>query len=247
MLTVRVDDRAAQRYLRTLERRQWPFALSLALNTAAKEGQAATRRALPQRFTIAPGREKFLARLVRIGRSDWARKDRLQATIRINEGESSSGKDRSHILGRHQAGGVRIASDPMRPFFIPTQAIRAGDRDLPPRRLYPSALRLTEQRSVSGSLPIRSRLTSGNRVTFIGKRNTFMLHPSFQRGVTERQWGIYRRLSPRRGDIEMIWAMRKRITLRPRLRFYETVSETVATRFDALVAAAVARATRTSR
>lgn len=247
MFAVRVDEKDVMRHLRALERRQWPFALALAINRAAKEGQSATRAALPQRFSIAAGREKFLERLVRIGREDWARKDRLQATIRINERDTGTGKDRSQILGRHQAGGVRTATDPMRPFFIPTQAIRAGDRDLPPRSLYPTSLGLFERRGVTGLTPIKSRLSKRGKVIFEGKRGTFLLHPSFQSGITERQWGIYRRLSSRRGDIELIWAMRRRITLPPRLRFYETVQSTVNARFDQLVADAVARAVRTSR
>ncbi|MGN6104068.1 MAG: hypothetical protein ACTHU0_03115 [Kofleriaceae bacterium] len=236
--------------------------MSKALNTLAKVGQQQVRSTLdPQHFTIAPSRRAFLERLVRINRGDWATKTKPWVTIGINQGETGTGKDRSQILGRHEAGGERDATDPMKPFFIPTEELRTGARDLPPRSMYPTALRVMEGRGIvsytvvngkrkglHGTLRIQSRTTARGKVQIQGKRDTFVMGALGPQDLRNpKAWGIWRRTGPGKRDIEPIWWFRRSIHLTPRLQFGKTVAAVVDAQWQGAMVAALDDAMRTAR
>lgn len=243
-IELKTDDVIAD--LTALQKVQLPFAESLAINQVTRMGQKAVQESLRSNFTIAPDRLKFLQRTIRFDRANWATKDKLYAKMGINEGESGrSDKDRPDILGRHETGGTRTASNPLHPFFLPTKELRQGAYDVPPRSMYPTSLRIFERRTASGVLPIKSRRTKHGGVQIIGKRRTFVIDARSTHDP--RSWGIYQRFGPRREDIRLIWAYRTSITLPPRLHLYETVQLTVNDNIQDVFYAALERAVRTAR
>lgn len=246
MLDVLIDTDAALADLNWRQREQLPFAMALSANNVSKEAQAAVRTSLGLHFTIAPDRRAFLERTIRFERKNYATKTNLAAKMGINASEAGlSSKDRSYVLGRHEVGGSREASDPMHPFFLPSQDLRAGAFDVPPRSLYPRSLGIYERRTASGIQPGRSRVTSRGKVQRIGKRRTFVIDA---RATSDpRAWGIWQRFGPGKDDIRLLWAFRTHITLKPRLHFYETVQRTIDERWASVFDAALARAVRTAR
>lgn len=252
MLDVSVEIQQASTYLTDVEREQIPFAASLALNNATEAARDRVRTQLPQHFTIAPSRLRFLSSMITFPKDAWATKQKLWTAMGINLGEAglanprhTAAEDRSFILGRHEEGGLRLAPDPMHPFFIPTDEIRGGAFDLVPRRLYPSSLRLAERRTPNGVLPIKSHVTRRGVVQIKGKRRTFVIDA--RETADPRAWGIYQRVGPTRGDVRLIWAYRQRITLPPRLHLRDTVQAMIEQHFPEFWQAALARALATAR
>lgn len=250
MSDVTIDTTKLQRDLTVFYQHQMPFATSLALNRLAVAAQKEVRASLDQKFTIAPERQKFMERLVRFGKEDRATKERQHARLVIaqskgNDTSLTSAKDRGLILGRHEDGGVRRA-DPDKPFFIPTDDLRTGDRQLIPRRMYPAALRLTERRDASGKmLPVLGRRTKSGGFMAQGKRSTFIIDA--RTTSDPRAWGIFERVGSHKRDIRMLWAFRTTIRLTPRLAFYATVDRVVAEKLEAIFDEALAFALRTAR
>lgn len=244
-----MDTRALTRDLTALEKDQLPFATSLAINRTALDIQRAVRTSMLSSFTIAPDRKRFMDMMVRFDRKNYATKTNLEARIGVNDTESPAageGRDRSFILGRHETGGVRRAPDPLRPFAIPTRALRAGAFDVPPRSLYPSSLRLVERRTPSGTLPAKSRVTKRGKIMIQGKRGTFVMDAGTGVGNPKVR-GVWQRTGPGKRDIRMLWMYRDRISLRPRLRFYETGQRVIDTQFARIFERAMDEAVRTAR
>lgn len=235
---ISIDVDGAIRHLTRVEREQVPFAVSKALNTLARRAQAEVRQTLEPRFTIAPSRRKFLELMVKIPRGAWATKKNLAVRLGVGQGEQAhnqigSKKDRGHLLGRHEEGGDRAADSSLRPFFIPTEELRPGARDLPPRKLYPIALGLMESRYISprakktGSqhhAPARGRVTGRGKVMLQGKHGTFVMGSAENR---TQSWGIWRRTGKGKGGIEPLWWFRMRVRLPKRLKFGLTVQRVV--------------------
>lgn len=248
MYDIKIDSTALLGDLAGIREEQLPYAESLAINNTAKGARNYMRALVPREFSIASSRETFIANLIRFPFAQWANKRKLSATLGVHSSDGDVGvgsdKDRGFLLGRHEDGGTRTRTDPLRPFFIPTDEIRGGDYDLPPRSLYPTALRImegrgivsyttlvnaktgkTRRKAVFGNLAIRSRSTASGKVQIQGKQNTFLIGP--MNSTNPKDWGIYQRTGPGRRDVRMIWAFRSSINLTPRLHFYETVGKYV--------------------
>lgn len=253
MLDVSIDLTRMKAELKRARDDQIPFALSLAINTTAKGAIASIRTGLEEDFTIAPSRLPFMKRLIRFPRSQWATKRKPIATIGVHEKDSDfdvgSSSDRGFLLGRHEEGGERRRDDPFRPFFIPTDEIRGGDWDLPPRNLYPTALRIFDQRGVTGVLGAdikkAKRGFGGQEYVIKGKRRTFVVDGRQRNGA--KAWGIFQRMGRGARNIRMIWAFRTSIHLPPRLRFYKKAASYIDTNFPRHFSEALERAMKTAK
>ena len=223
-------------------KRQLPFAAALALNQVANDARDAARGSLERRFTINPGKLRFLQGL--IGTDHRATKSELFSRVGISkEFGLGQGKDRNFLLTRHQEGGPRSTTAD-KPFFIPTDEIRGADHAVAPRALYPANLRLFARRTPESSLPARQRATKRGKVQTQGKQRTFILDA--RPTADPRAWGVFQRTGPGKRDIRMLWAFRTSLQLPPRLAFYDTTTQAVldrwATRFDEALARALSTA-----
>lgn len=238
MLTIEVDPRPITEGFSRLVQRQVPYATALALNETAKVVQRTEQEAQDRRFTIAPARRAFMRRLVKIPRGSWATKQRPEVTVRILGPENDEG--RGALLDRHEDGGTQVARDPLRPFFIPADVLRPGEYDLPPRKLYPSALGLAPYRLISGGETVRgARTTKRGTVQLRGKLRTFVIPV----GNTQNTGaGIYQREG--KEEIQRLWLLSPRVRLKARLRFRASATETAAEELPRQFVAALAKATR---
>lgn len=268
LIDVKVD---TKQYLDELGVRQdqQRFTASLALNIVTQGALAFARAKVKTEFTIAPSKETFIESLIRFPKSAWSTKERLYTTVGIDGDEGDVGvgsdKNRGFLLGRHEAGGIRTRTDPLRPFFIPTDELRGGEYDLPPHSMYPVALGLmegrgvvsyttivnpttgkTRKKAVIGNKLIKSHITATGKLQIQGKRGTFLLGPMNAPG-DPRIWGIYQRTGPGRRDVRMIWAFRTSIDLPPRLHFYDAIDAYVQAHMQEAFEEAAARAMATAR
>lgn len=232
--------------------RQLPFALSLALNETAKLAQIRVQQSLNTRFTIAPSKQEFFRRLVKIPRGGFATKSKLYVDLDLFGPNNAPG--RADLLKRHVKGGTFTEHDPFNPFFIPAHALRPGNYDLPPRALYPKNLRLMDRKDVVGTLPAQGRRTKKGGVVFASRRGntpvtkragkTFFVVPfDNPKGRTP---GIYMRKDGQK-DVELLWLFTKRIHVPARLPFAEDVRKVVDERFNAEFTRALARAIATAK
>jgi len=218
MIRVEVDTKTALRFTASVLR-QFDFATARALNDMVYGAQARVRRGLPGKFTLR-GSQRFMERLIKVTREDRATRENLAAAIRIQGPETGLGfkKGRAQALARHEFGGVH--SRPVSsPFFIPSDFLRAGGGAIP-RALYPANLRLAPRRTPSGILQRKERVTAKGIVQFQGKRRTFMLDPAHHKTDF---WAIYQREGPERTDIQLLWLLRTKVEIQPRLDFVRDV------------------------
>lgn len=216
-------------------KRQLPFATALGLNLLATDVRDTARDSLSRRFTIHPSRLGFMRGL--INQEHRATKSEQWTRVGVlKEFGSGKGKDRTTLLTRHQEGGRRIANL----FFIPTDEIRGGAYDVPPRRLYPTALGFKATTFVGHSPPSRVK-GKGRR-----RKSYFMINPGAGEGDPKAR-GIFERFGKGKRDIRMIWALRPHIDLPPRLRFYETATKAVLDHWSKRFDEALKRALDTAR
>jgi hypothetical protein len=204
---------------------QFPFAASQAHNDATKALQELERQAIQRNFTINPSKLPFMLRMVKVSEFSNKKQMPLRSVLEVADPLSlkqGEGK-RAQLLARHEEGGVARSSRPDFPLAIPTDEIRGGAYDVAPRNLYPSSLRLAPRRTPEGVLAPMGRATkNGLGMQLQGKRRTFVLDTR-ETPAGAKAWGIYQRVGRGASSrLRMIWAFRSRITLRPRLHFYET-------------------------
>lgn len=263
MYNVVVDEKKAIADLKRIREDQLPFAFSLGINNTAKGAVESTRARLGENFTINNARIAFLRRLIKFPRSQWATKKKLAATLGVHERDEDFGvgssKDRGFLLGRHEEGGERNRTDDMRPFFVPTNELRSGAFDVPPRNMYPTALRLVDSIGTVRTVKITTgpagdwgkRKTRRLRVKGVlaaqakGKRDTFIVDG--RKSGNPKAWGIFQRTGPGRRNIRMLWAFRTRIRLNKRLNFNTNVSTYVDRNVSRHFDDAINQAMRTAR
>ncbi|HET7552182.1 MAG TPA: hypothetical protein VFK04_12900 [Gemmatimonadaceae bacterium] len=222
-MRIQVTDFGVSKLLSDVEQRQLPFATSKALNQTALDFQRTMRESLPKKFTIRSGTtRRFLERMIKIEKFDRSNKHKLSVTVGITgPGFFPSVSDnRAAILARHEKGGTFTAF----PFYLPAPGLRGATKEIP-RRLYPSNLRLAPRRTPTEYLPALRQ----------GKRRTFIIP-----GV-----GIFQRQS--KDEIDSIWFFKERVTIKPRLGFYDTATKTVEDRWAKNFADSLAFALRTAR
>lgn len=128
MINITVDAREALTYLQRVSQ-QAPFAVSLALNKVANHAQSAVRDGIKRTYTLR--REQFVLNTVKINREDRARKDKLDATVRIDP--------ERNFLAKFEDGGLKTARDG-RHIAIPTSNVRRTKADIVQRSQRPRAL-----------------------------------------------------------------------------------------------------------
>jgi hypothetical protein len=222
-MRVQVTDFGVSRYLTDVQQRQLPFATSKALNQTALDFQQAMRDSLPRKFTIRSGTTKrFLERMIKIEKFDRSTKNKLSVTVGITGPGffPSETDDRAAILARHEKGGTFSAF----PFYLPAPGLRGATQEIP-RKLYPANLRLAPRRTPTDYLPALKK----------GKLRTYII-PNV--GIFQRQG---------KDEIDSIWFFKERITLKPRLGFYDTAVKTVEERWAKNFTDSLAFALRTAR
>lgn len=254
LMAVDVDITRSTADLKRIRDDQLPFAISLGLNRTAVAALDRRRASLDNDFTIADAKKPFFKRLIKFPRRNWATKRKLVALVGVHERDEDFGvgssKDRGFLLGRHEAGGDRTRLDPNRPFFIPTDELRSGPYDLPPKSMYPAALRLFESR---GIVRYQKDAVTGKRkgvkgtlaAQAKGKRDTFIVDA--RSSGNPKAWGIYQRFGTGRRDIRMLWAFRSKIRLTKRLGFYTGVNAYVEENFGRHFDQAIDEAMRTAK
>lgn len=216
MIEIVVDTDKATRFLTDVEKRQIPFATSLAINRTADEALAQAKR---HAFSVFTFRDKRFPQFMfkHIERSN---KNKLLARVGITGPKAS-------ILTRHEKGGLFTASDPFKPFYIPTAELRPTKGTAIPRNMYPKALRLMERGAPSGTLPAMGKMSRTGKPMFKGKRRTFTI-PS----PSGRPIGVFQRYGSGRRHIRMLWRYVDRLNVPPRLKFEETAAKVVNERFE---------------
>jgi hypothetical protein len=227
--------------------RQAPYALQLGLNDAAIDSQQAERELVASNFTLR--RPKWVLDTIKIGRGDFATKEKL--SVRISIGEAAATPERSKkegLLAKFEEEGFKESRDPEMPIAVPTKALRPSFAEVVPASMFPSALRLVDRRTASGVLRHITRqghVTRGGVVQIQGKRRTFVLDPKTMYGVSA--WAVFQRFGPARGDIRMIWRYKTKVHIPARLHFYDTVTRTFNEQFPVRLAAGFEKALRTAR
>jgi hypothetical protein len=254
LMDVQVDVTKATADLKRIRDDQLPFAISLGLNRTAVAALDRRRAALDADFTIADAKKPFFRRLIKFPKRQWATKRKLVATVGVHEQDGDFGvgssKDRGFLLGRHEGGGDRTRLDPMRPFFVPTDELRSGVYDVPPKSMYPAALRLFESRGIvryqkDAATGKRKGIRGTLAAQAKGKRDTFIVDA--RSSGNPKAWGIYQRFGTGRRDIRMLWAFRSKIRLKKRLGFYTGVNAYVEQNFGHHFDQAIDEAMRTAR
>ncbi len=212
--------------------RQIPFTVALTLNRTAEEAVEAGRTHMRRVFTI---RREFVPRQFR--QFNKATKDKLETIVEITP---RGGR----FLRIHEPGGVRAAG--VNPIAIPTSNLRPTRTANILSRLYPVQLGFFVRRAIndrmSASLDPQYLALQGtgyepgsanirNFKVREGPFHTFELTEGRNR-IAPRQAGIYQRTGPGRGDVRLLWSYRRSVTIRPQLRFAETVQRVVADRWQ---------------
>lgn len=205
------------RFMNRLFQDQIPFATSKAINATAVEFQQTQRRGMRDRFTI---RRPWVLQGVKISRGDFARKDRLQARIHIDQ--------KREFLVIHEPGGIK---EPRGALFAVPDAARRTKAGVVSKTIRPRALSFERWG--------RGRVATVYR----GDKRTFMVVPHGRlRG------GIYqRRGKGKRGRVRQLFSFTPAARIEPRLEFEETAVRVVGSTFKAIYAREFERAIQSAR
>lgn len=257
VLQAQIDQ--AVRALDQVRREQLPFATSLAVNWTALATQADIRKNVRGSFILR--RPTFILNTIKIEKYDFStKKNPTTFRVKVDDGKNKRGA-RKDVLAKFEAGGLKVRPDRVWPFIIPSSGLRPNVRDLVPRSMYPTALRLAPSRGVVGvsyernakgnrirlfgTLPAQQKRTKRGVLQWRGKRRTFILDPQEHFGV--KTWGVYQRTGPRKEDVKLLWTYRARLPIPARLRFVQTAEESVEREFARNFARAYSRAVATAR
>lgn len=220
-------------------RRQMPFALARAMNWTAKDAQGDVARQIVRTF-VTRRTKWLLANTAKVPRGGWATKTKLHVDL----GADADGRS-SNPLWRFEKGEAKESFDDTQPVAIPSTHVRPTFGELPQNALRPKNLRLVERRTTNGLLGPKTRVTKNGKVILTGKRRTFVLNPREHFGV--KTWGVYQRTGSGRRDVRLLWVYKRRVAVKPVLRFRETVSRTVGQRFEANFTKSFEQAMATAR
>jgi hypothetical protein len=226
---------------------QAPFAASLGINKTLYAAQKEQRARLPERFTFRSGSSASLfSRAVSV---EATTKKNLSGGVEMKTpGGGSvgwrSGDRLASMFYRHEVGGSRISTALYRAgnqlvsegFFIPAEGLRGPSKPVP-RSLYPKAIGVALRRQVEGGEGFASTVKKKS------KRRTHTRSYFVIPGV-----GIFQREHhAEHTEVDSVWFFHHRVTIKPRLRFIETVQRVVIEQLPTHVEAAVRRAIATAR
>lgn len=244
-LDIRADTRDVTALLKGLGR-QAPFAAALGITRTTQDAQRAVQANMPRAFHLR-GTERLFRNAVKI---TSATKTKLEGTVRIQGPETPKGPDAriSRIILRHEDGGPQSsaamyrvsATGQMRAlgFFLPAPGLRSANANTP-RKYYPRNIGASTRKDVEGkSFFADSR--KGRKV---------------QRGQAQREFsyfvtpkGIYeRRVFGASSAIRPLWFFTTKITLTPRLHFFDTIERVADERLVPNTLAAIDVAIQTAR
>jgi hypothetical protein len=250
----------AIRAIENVNKRQLPFATSLAVNETAKAAQQAVRAHVAGAFTLR--KPQFILNTVKIEKYDFATKRNPTAfRLKIDDAPTKGG-GRRDVLAKFEPGGSKTTLDPTFPIAIPSRNLRPSFAELVPRAMYPGSLRLVPRRGavgayytntlkgrkrkvIFGTLPVQQKRTKRGVLQWTGKRRTFVLDPREHLGV--KTWGVYQRTGRGKDDVQLIWTYKMRIPIPPRLRFVATATAAVHRTFRPNFERAYAHALATAR
>jgi hypothetical protein len=222
------------------DQRQMPFATAVALNHVALDSYQAERLHLKKVMDIKSQNLLKFATPTALGESERATPQRLYVVI-DPKGWSAS------LLAPFEEGLAKEQKDPLFPLAWPTQDIDP-QRD---RKLYPANLGLAPKRTVEGPRTSRVRQvrTKGGKtaVVYAGRHGTFALVPGVHKLKNPKAAGIYQRLSPRAGDVRMIFSYTTRKPRPPVLEWVQVATLTIDEQWGPRMLDALALALRTAR
>lgn len=222
MFTVTIDPKQWVKDLDDLAMRQVPFALSLAINAVAQDVEAEQQEHVARSFTLR--RPTFVLNQIMMRRTDFARKDSLIATVRINPDRDLLSKFEDQGERRPQYAGHALA--------VPIEAKRSK-QDIVQNSMRPRALHLTILPNAIGGV--------GAQVAK-GLKRTFLIQKSDGTG------GIYQRQGRGKGSsVHLLFSLKTRVPLPRSLKFFETAKRVCAERFPIQWEKALAHALRTAR
>ena len=261
MIRVDFDTSALVASLNDFQKRQIPYALSLAFNETQKSRQAKLRTHITSNLAIrSSGNRKLFGDAVRFLTADKANKKvvPMSATLRIFGGSVDSRSPVNQRLGgmilRQNEGGPRTSSALYRAssgskqrfvtggFVIPAPGLRGATKAMP-KKLYPYALGLTPQLAIAGGDQFNMQYKGGRKKKGAGfKKNTrfYFVKPDEGIFVREQRGG-------KESEYDAIWFFRRRISLPRRLRLEEVYRDGLPQELDRNFNAAFEKAMRTAR
>lgn len=205
--------------------KQVPFALSLALNRTANDGQQAVRNRIQggRGFTIrSDSSRQFLLRQVRRNPGqDFATKRDLVARLRIQNTQ----KPGPSLLSLVDQGGVRGSR------FVLSPVTRGNNLPIPVRRSASGAV-------PRSTYPGRLNLTQRGK-TLRGDRRTFVVNTKGGDTLLLQRYG--------KRKIRTLFVLERQATVRARNFFAPAVESVAGTRFNQNLTEAMAQAIRTAR
>lgn len=227
--------------------RQAPFAASLGINRTLYAAQKEQRARLPERFTFRSGSSASLfSRAVSV---ESTTKQKLKGAVEMKTPGGGavgwrSGDRLSAMFYRHEVGGSSTSTAQYRAgnqlvsegFFIPAEG-RRGPAQPVPRSMYPKAIGVALRRQVEGGEGFASTVKRKSKRR--SHTRSYFVIPGL--GIFEREH------HGEHTEVDSVWFFHHRVTVKPRLRFIETVQRVVVEQLQSHVLQAVERAIATAR
>ena len=249
-ISATIDVKPFSLFLTDLERRQLPYATSVALNATADYAQAAVRQKMRKTFFIrSSNSERWLLNQVMIPRFARATKAKLSVSLMIDPASQGKATRGSFLPGMEQGfmrSSPRTIGSSM---LFRAGSIAVPTRETPfeqiPRSLYPSSLGLQERRDISGDMQkvwigrgkLRRQQTHGLK----GKRRTFVVRTGAGRGL------VLQRFGPGKGQVRTLFLIRPPAFVQARPFFFDTAIDEFNTRILANLRYAFAQAMESAR
>jgi hypothetical protein len=230
VIQIHLNADAAISKLSSLELRQLPYAMKLGLNRTAEEIQAAQSLHLGQAFTI---RRPWVQRFgIKIGKGDFATKEKAWVTIQINPD--------ADFLIKFEDGGLKRPRGSAQALAIPIQA-RRNKADIVQASQRPRAFQFQRASSSVGS---RTTIYRGNN-------NTMLLQKPDGSGVilqrmARAQKGV-KRGPGQDPHLKLLYILRPTAPIKPTLQFYEIGKRVGHERFAINMQGMLAYAIKTAR
>lgn len=235
MIQISIDPRAALGALTDAQDRQFPFAVSRALNRVANDAQKSMQAGLKERFHLR--RTAWNLRGIKISKQDRSNKSTWRVVIQVSP--ETSYLDKFEKGGfKFPMGGHSYLWEPNAKVFK-NKIIPAGD-PLRPKNLH-------------------MHLDPGGRV--IGDQRTFRVRPNnhgttadfliLQRqsrsGPKRAKHGKHGKMLERKSSTVVLYKLRKRIPIQAQLEFVSTIQSSVDATFDMHMGQAMVEAMRSAK
>lgn len=229
MISIYLNADAVLSKLTDLEKTQLPYAMKLGLNRTAEEVQKAQARHLGDVFDI---RRPWVQQYgIKIGKGDFATKDKASVTIQVNPDASFLIKFEDQTVKRPRGGGKALA--------IPIEA-RRNKSDIVQSAQRPRAFQFTNAHS---SVASRTTIYKGNK-------RTFMIQKADGSGVIFQRMSRAVKGTKRTGrdpNLKLLYILRPTAPIKPVLKFFEIGKATAQARFAVNLQGMLAYAIKTAK